>query len=315
MMKKAFVLGAGLGTRLRPLTDQLPKPLIPVFHRPLITYAFDHLLAAGVREFIVNTHHLPGAYAAAFPESSYKGSPIAFRHEPVLLETAGGIANIADLIGDDSLIVYNGDILTDLPLAPLLAEHSRGENIATLVLRSQGPGQNIGLGDGGRITDIRNKLGSGNPGTHQFTGIYALRADFLQHLTPGKIESVIPIFLDLIQQGARIGSVTADEGQWWDLGDRESYFEAHHRMIALQGVFPAYAPLFPQAVQEGARIHETATLSGLNVIPCDAEVAADTWLKDCILWPSAKVASGARLERCIVLSHETGRGEQMNSVV
>ena len=64
-MNKAFVLGAGLGERLRPLTDQLPKPLIPVFQKPLITYAFDHLLAAGVREFVVNTHHIPEAYATA----------------------------------------------------------------------------------------------------------------------------------------------------------------------------------------------------------------------------------------------------------
>jgi mannose-1-phosphate guanylyltransferase len=314
MMNKAFVLGAGLGTRLRPLTDQLPKPLIPVFHRPLITYAFEHLLSAGIREFIVNTHHLPGAYATAFPESSYKGAPISFRHEPVLLETAGGIANIADLIGDDSLIIYNGDILTDLALAPLIEEHTRGENIATLVLRSQGPGQHIALGEAGRITDIRNKLGTGNSGTHQFTGIYALRADFLQHLTPGKIESVIPIFLDLIQKGARIGSVTTDEGQWWDLGDRESYFEAHHRMIELRGVFPAYAPLFPQPIQAGASLPESATLAGLNVIPADAEVAADAWLKDCILWPHAKIAAGARLERCIIRSDQTGRGEQTNSV-
>src|SRR5260221_425111 len=122
-MNKAFVLGAGLGTRLRPLTDQLPKPLIPVFHKPLICYAFDHLLASGVREFIVNTHHLPEKYADAFPDSIYKGTPVTFRHEPVLLETAGGIANIADLVRDESFLVYNGDILTDLPLAPLINEH------------------------------------------------------------------------------------------------------------------------------------------------------------------------------------------------
>ncbi|HYF36671.1 MAG TPA: sugar phosphate nucleotidyltransferase, partial [Prosthecobacter sp.] len=112
-MRKAFVLGAGLGERLRPLTDQLPKPLIPVFHRPLITYAFDHLIAAGVEELVVNTHHLPEAYAHEFPNRRYRGLPIHFRHEaPVRLETAGGIANVQDLLGDEPFIVYNGDILT-----------------------------------------------------------------------------------------------------------------------------------------------------------------------------------------------------------
>ena len=99
MVKKAFVLAAGLGTRLRPLTDTLPKPLIPVGLKPLITFAFDHLIAdAGVEEFIVNTHHLAGAYAGAFPDGTYRGRPLHFRHEPVLLETGGGIRNVADLL-------------------------------------------------------------------------------------------------------------------------------------------------------------------------------------------------------------------------
>ena len=88
-IKKAFVLAAGLGTRLRPLTDQLPKPLIPVGHKPLITFAFDHLIAdAGIEEFIVNTHHLPEAFPAAFPEGIYRSRPVTFRREPVLLRWA-----------------------------------------------------------------------------------------------------------------------------------------------------------------------------------------------------------------------------------
>ena len=140
MIKQAFVLAAGLGTRLRPLTDTLPKPLIPVGLKPLITFAFDHLIAdAGVEEFIVNTHHLAGAYAEAFPEGAYRGRPLRFRHEPVLLETGGGIRNIADLLrpGGGTLLIYNGDILTDLPLAPAIAYHRASGNEVTLVLRSQ----------------------------------------------------------------------------------------------------------------------------------------------------------------------------------
>src|SRR4029079_1548596 len=130
-MDKAFVLGAGLGTRLRPLTDQLPKPLIPFFHRPLITRAFDYLRGAGVREFIVNTHHIPARFADAFPHTEYRGASITFRHEPVLLETAGGIANIADLVNDAHFIVYNADILADLPLLPLLQAHAQSGNLVT----------------------------------------------------------------------------------------------------------------------------------------------------------------------------------------
>ena len=91
-IKQAFVLAAGLGTRLRPLTDDLPKPLIPVGLKPLITFAFDHLIAdLGVEEFIVNTHHCPEAYGEAFPTAEYRGRTLRFRHEPVLLDSAGGI--------------------------------------------------------------------------------------------------------------------------------------------------------------------------------------------------------------------------------
>ena len=304
-MQKAFVLGAGLGTRLRPLTDQVPKPLVPVFHRPLITYAFDHLLDAGVTEFIVNTHHLPNAYAVTFPEHRYRGAPITFRHEPVLLETAGGIANISDLVQEKSFLVYNGDILTDLPLAPLLAAHEDSGNLATLALRSTGTGQHIAFDtQSGRITDIRGKLGTGQPGTHQFTGIYVLRPEFLHHLSFGKIESVIPIWLELIRQGAPIGGVVLDEGHWWDLGDRANYLQAHQAM-----------PQHQAAISPKAHIDPSARLIGLNVIASAAEVGAGAVLHDCILWQKARVEAGAELTRCIVRQGMSASGCLMDADV
>src|ERR1700737_3811234 len=99
-ISQAFVLGAGLGTRLRPLTDDLPKPLVPVFQKPLITFALDHLIDVGVPKFLVNTHHRPERFAETFARSTYRSRQIEFRHAPLLLETAGGIANIADLLSD-----------------------------------------------------------------------------------------------------------------------------------------------------------------------------------------------------------------------
>ncbi|MEY4485220.1 MAG: hypothetical protein RL693_2672 [Verrucomicrobiota bacterium] len=307
-MNKAFVLGAGLGTRLKLLTDQLPKPLIPVFHRPLITYAFDHLMGAGIKEFIVNTHHLPGCYDAAFPDRTYRGAPITFRHEPVLLETAGGIANIADLVSGDSFIVYNGDILTDLPLPPLIAAHQQTNHLVTLVLRSTGPARHIAFDEkSGKVTDIRNKLQTGNDGTHQFTGIYAVHPEFLKHLTPGKVESVIPIFIKLIQEGASIGGVVIDEGFWWDLGDRDSYLDAHAALLERN---PEAAPVSPQA-----NIAPDSHLKGLNIISGGATVEAGATLEDCILWPDAHVLEGACLQRCIVRRGMTASGDLKNADV
>jgi NDP-sugar pyrophosphorylase family protein len=298
----AFVLGAGLGQRLRPLTDILPKPLIPVFHQPLITHAFDHLMAAGVREFVVNTHHLPEAYARAFPESTYRGAPIAFRHEaPERLETAGGIANVRDLLREKPFVVYNGDILTNLPLEPLIRAHEEEGNLVTLALRSTGPALHIGYDEvSGRITDIRNKLGTGNEGTHLFTGIYVCSPEFHEWLTPGKVESVIPIFLKMIEQGAGLGGVVLDEGHWWDLGSREAYLEAHQALHEQGHTAPA--------ISAGARIDSGAILRGLNVVGDDAVVESGAELEDCLLWPGAHVKAGARLKRCIVRSGITATG-------
>ncbi|GEP46166.1 nucleotidyltransferase family protein [Brevifollis gellanilyticus] len=295
-MQKAFVLGAGLGERLRPLTDQLPKPLIPVFHKPLITYAFDHLLAEGVRSFVVNTHHLPEAYARTFPEGKYGESPVAFRHEaPVRLETAGGIANVRDLLGEEPFIVYNGDILTTLPLEPLIREHRERGNLVTLALRSSGPALHIGYdAETHRVIDIRNKLGTGNDGTHLFTGIYICEPEFHEWLTPGKVESVIPIFLTLIQQG-KLGAIVLDEGDWWDLGSRAAYLEAH-QALAQSGRNPA------PAIHPTAQVSSEAQLSGLNIIGPDAVVEAGALLEDCVLWPGARVTGSSRLKRCIVRS-------------
>jgi mannose-1-phosphate guanylyltransferase len=305
-MDKAFVLGAGLGTRLRPLTDQLPKPLIPFYHRPLITWGFDHLLGAGVREFIVNTHHLPERYAEAFPTGEYRGAPITFRHEPVLLETAGGIANIADLVGDAPFVVYNGDILTDLPLAPLLREHEARKNLVTLVLRSEGVARHIAFDAArGLVTDIRGKLGTGGEGSHQFTGVYAVSPEFLRWLTPGKIESVVHPWLEAIRKGERIGAVVVDEGRWWDLGERGSYLEAHRALLR-----PEDKP-----VSEHARVHATAELRGLNVISDGAEVGAGAVLEDCVLWEGARVGEGTRLRRCIVRRGMVAEGALENGDV
>lgn len=299
-VKQAFALGAGIGERLRPLTEQLPKPLVPVFHRPLITYAFDHLIAAGVSRLVVNTHHIPEAYARAFPEQSYRGVPIQFRNEsPVRLETAGGIANVRDLLGDEPFLVYNGDILTDLPLQPLIHEHQTKGNLVTLVLRSHGPSLHIAYdSQTGLVTDIRNKLGTGDEGKYLFTGIYACDPAIHDWITPGKVESVIPIFLNMVRAGAKLGAVVIDEGSWWDLGSRTAYLSAHS---SLNGM---YAP----AVDPLAQIEAGAVLRGINVVGAGAVIEAGAQLEDTIVWPGGRVQGGADLRRCIVRSGVTAAG-------
>jgi len=226
-VKTAFILGAGLGTRLRPLTETCPKPLLPVRGRPLITYALDHLRSVGIQRFIINTHHCANRYEKAFPDNSWRGIPITFRYEPVLLDTGGGLKNIEDLlVDDDRVLVYNGDILTDFPLEWLIEAHQAQGREVTLALRSTGEPANVCVNDRDEICDMRFLLG--NPGSRccLFTGIYLVEKTFLRRLKPGDPVSVVPVLIDMLRekQGA-VGSVVLDEGVWYDIGSLKAYGE------------------------------------------------------------------------------------------
>jgi len=231
MIDQAFVLGAGLGTRLRPLTEESPKPLVPIFGKPLITFAFDHLAAAGVKSFVVNTHHLPDEFKRVFASGRYRSFPVRLVHEPLLLETGGGIKNVEPWLGDAPFLVYSGDILTDLALAPLLEEHFRRGNDVTLALRDTGLASQVAFHDG-QVLDIGGRLG--HAGHHDYANVSVWNPDALARFSLGEKISFIPVLTKWISEGGRVGGVVANDGKWFNLGSPAQYLEVH-RVLAEGG--------------------------------------------------------------------------------
>ena len=297
-MTKAFLLGAGLGTRLRPMTNTVPKPLVPVFHRPLAMLALDHLASAGIEEVAINTHHLHEEWLKTFPDKTYRGLKLHFFHEEILLETGGGIKNIASFVGDDSILVYNGDILTNIDIAGLIAHHQSSNNTATLAVKSEGPAQHLAVKDE-LVIDIHHKLGIAE-GTHQFTGIYCIKASILELIPPAEKVSIIPAFLELAKND-ELGSYLTDNGHWLDLGTRESYLETH-------GI---RAPLIAQSglpqIHPSAKVDASATISNSWIGP-DSIIASGVTIRDSILWPGSVVKENATLSQCIVHSNHPING-------
>lgn len=140
-----MILAAGLGTRLRPLTNRIPKPLVPVAGRPVIEYALLLLRSAGIRDIIVNLHHLGDQVRDRLGDGSGYGVQIRYSVEETILDTGGGIKKAEPLLRDGPFVVVNGDTISEAPLRELIAQHHAGHAMATMLLRSAPDADRYGL--------------------------------------------------------------------------------------------------------------------------------------------------------------------------
>ena len=308
---QAFVLAAGLGTRLRPLTEDLPKPLIPIFQKPLITFALDHLINVGVERFVVNTHKRAQLFEDFFGDNEYESHPITLVHEPDLLETGGGIKNAERYFGRDPFLTYSGDILTDINLQPLIDEHFRRENDVTLALRNTNLASDVALRDH-RVVDIASRYGTS--GNLDFANVAVWNSNVFQQIPPRQKISFIPIVADWIGKGAKIGGVVMNDGKWFNIGSRAEYLEVH-RTILREHWIPYYVRRreWPDRIAKSAVVGPNAQLRGCSVVGENCRVGEGAVLEDTILWPGAQIASKSELHGCIVRSQKKVSGTHRNS--
>jgi mannose-1-phosphate guanylyltransferase len=284
LMHAAMVLCAGLGTRLRPLTDWLAKPLVPVGDAPAVSHIVARLRTAGLERLVVNVHHRPAdlrSWAAA--------EGVAMSEETELLGTAGGVERAALLLGDGDVLVWNGDILSDLDPAALLRAHEAASAAATLavVLRNAGEG-NVGLGEGGRVVRLRQEAFGDEVAGADFVGVHVLGA-VLRTKLPERGCLVGDVYIPALRDGAYLAAHVVTT-TFIDIGSVAQYAAANRVWLASRC---ASSWTSPDAMV-------SANVEG-SIIGAGAIVEAD--VIRCIVWPGTHVRD--RIEDAIVTPNGT----------
>ncbi len=308
---EGIILAAGKGTRMLPLTGRLPKPLLPVTGVPLLEIAAEKLLRCGASRIHINLFHL-GEMIREYADG--KGWPIVFHEEEELLDTGGGIGNMAaDLSGADHVLLHNGDVLSSFGFDEALESHIARQALVTMILmkpedggRTPPPAVTLDAGDsvldiGPSPSDMSQALG--------YTGMAIIAGDALEYF-PSEKKGLIPIILEMISgsPGSVAGFDASAEGDasWGEIGSPLSYLDIH-RMIMLERVmFDSRVPPPPMPLRTGAgsSIDPGAQWNGFLDVGEGAHIEGNTFLEDCVVMDGAVVRSGARLKSAIIYDDE-----------
>ena len=293
---KAVILAAGLGTRMRPLTDKTAKPALPVLNEPLIVRTLRELKRAGVSEVMINLHHRPETIRDAIPEGDL-GLKIRYSRETALLGTGGALRKVRPWVGRNPFFVVNGDVIFDFDLTGMLACHRRTDALATLALKPNANAAKykpVVTDRSGRILSIRG-LPSGRKGTVSlFASVHIIDPAILDRLPPGPSDTVGDLYIPLLREGAHLQGVR-QAGVWHDLGSPNGYLKAQMRLLADRG--RKRSVLIDSSVRlgKGSRVIRSVVGAGGAIEP-------STRIEGSVVWEGALVKSGASLKNCIVMA-------------
>jgi mannose-1-phosphate guanylyltransferase len=298
---QAAVLAAGLGTRLRPLTDLRPKPLLPVLNRPLLGLLLAQLEEAGVVQVALNTHH-----RAELVHEFLRTQPWSFHlsvsNEPEIMGTAGGLRRLGEILGDGPFLAVNGDILTDLDLAALYRAH-RAEAITTLVLHDFPRYNNVWVAEG-RVVSIGAAPASPAGSPLAYTGIQVVTRRMLQYVPPEGYFNLVPTWQAALAAGEKLAALVVSGHFWQDLGTPAGYLAAHR--LLLGGASPRLAKYFPGLTDPflgpGTVVGPGVSFGGAVCLGAQVAVGPGASLTNTVVWDGAAIAPGVRLEDSIVAS-------------
>ena len=320
---KAMVLAAGAGTRLRPLTFEIPKPMVPIVNRPVLHHVLDNLARHGVREVIMNLHAHPEQVRGYCGNGSRWGLDIQYSFEKELLGTAGAVKKVEKFFRDGPFVILSGDGLSDVDLSALYAFHHRKKSIGTMVTKAVDARFDYGvtLSDrGGRITGFMEKPSWSQVFSNQVnTGIYLFEPEALKLIGRGVYDFGHQLWPKLLKMRKPIYSWEWS-GYWCDVGNLSEYRKAQHNSLDGQvginmpgkeikrGVWvqenahihPTAVLRAPCLVGKGAKVGASAQIGPYTVLGDRAKIASKAILKNCILFENVSVGSNVHLDNCII---------------
>ncbi len=301
---KALILAAGYGTRLRPLTHHLPKPLMPIVGQPLLGHIITKLQGCKVSGLGINLHHRFESIQQ-FLDREQPGIAIHLSHEKEILGSGGGIGGFRRfLAGEEWFMVHNGDILSTLPLVTLIAEYEKRKPLCALVLHDHSGCNNVAVDSENTIIDMRNVL---RPRQEcrmlAYTGVAFIRSDMLQFIPEGPSSDLIEVLLEVIRAGEHSVEGLICEGRaWCDIGTPAQYLHAHHEILCNRTGFidKACIPDGPFFAGEETSVAEDVQLNGFVSAGKGCEIKSGAVLRNCILWDGAVIEEGQVLENAVV---------------
>lgn len=297
---KAMILAAGFGTRLFPLTIDRTKPAIPFLGKPLVGYVAEYIAKFGFKEVVVNLHHQPDSVVRALGDGSDFGVKIHYTlEEPNILGTAGALDNARHLLENETFLIVNGKIITDIDISEAVETHKKSGALATMVLKENPRRERftvVETGDGlvtgfGGFPDSENGAGGATP--LMFTGIHILEPAVFDYIERGVYADIVQTFYrNAIRDGKRIAAHVAT-GNWYELSTIPRYLDISLAMMNSGTV----------SMGEGCAVAASADIRN-SVLWDDVEIGGGVSLNRTIIADGVKIESGSVFENVAIVRAE-----------
>jgi NDP-sugar pyrophosphorylase family protein len=308
---KAMILAAGFGTRLRPLTYTVPKPMVPIMNRPTLEHTIHLLRTHGIQDITVNLHHLPGIIQDHFGDGKDFGVNLHWSYEPEILGTAGGIKKAQEFLDGEAFLVINSDVVTDCDLSKVISFHKAKGSALTLVVRQgDSPEQcdPIEVDDDDRIVHMVGTSAKKKPGDTTrilFTGIQVMEPEIFDRIPenkfygtttdvfPGMLEDELPMF------------AYWHHGYWKDVGTIQSYLDVHKDLLdkRMGNELPIEnsADGLPSVlIGKNCKIADTAKIGPYAVMGDNCTVGENAVIEHSICWQGVTLGKNSHVTQSVL---------------